>query len=190
MYPREPTPRRIFLDTGVVQCLSDCGDFIFGEEDFPENVNPSLSATPQVLKRPDARNLLWSLRFIFAFDERAHFDWIVSNQLIAEVDGPAFSSASEYVREILMHSMHCLNDDPPSEEAKERSALLSKTKTPNISHKDKILLQNAIEADCDHFLTLEKRLPTQSAFIAKFAPIRICTAPALHEALLPHLKGL
>ncbi|MEP9373318.1 hypothetical protein [Mesorhizobium sp. KR1-2] len=181
-------PRRIFLDTCAFQVLADCGGFIFDADEFPLPSDFRPGKCPQVVSRPDAREVLEPLRWIFRFDERAHFDWIVSRKLLEEVDAGGDRYRSSYVRDIADHSWACLSDNPPTEYADEVAAYIASPKCGFVSQKDKALLVEAAAAGCDTFLTIEHRLPKVANSLLKQVPLLIATP--LWAILKPHVRGL
>lgn len=183
-------PRRIFLDTCAFQALADCGGFIFDSDDFPLPTDFRPGQCPQVVARPDAREILQPLRWIFLFDERAQFDWIVSRKSLEEVDAGGDSYRSSYVRDIAEHSWACLRDNPPTEDADEVAAYVASPKCGFLSQKDKALLIEAAEAGCDTFLTIERRLPRVAEVLLRKVPLMIATPANLKAILEPYVNGL
>jgi hypothetical protein len=59
----------------------------------------------------------------------------------------------------------------------------------NISVKDRRLLQEALDVDCDAFMTMERRLPTSAAFVEKTTGLRILR-PTVYWALLQPFANL
>lgn len=183
-------PRRIFLDTCTFQAISDCGGFIFDADDFPVPTDYPPGRCPQVVSRPDAREILEPLRWVFRFNERAHFDWIVSERSMREVDAGGNRRRSTYVRDIADHSIVCLSDNPPSEDAARAAINLAGPRLGFVSQKDKALLVEAAALGCDTFLTIERRLPRVTKMLLKMAPLWIETPASLWAILGPHLRGL
>lgn len=188
--PDDIIPNRIYLDTGTFQAIADCGGYVFGEDPMPQVEDYRPNAAPQVVRRPDGALILQCLRAIFAFDDRAHFDWVVSPASLSEIDAAGDAFRSRYARDVLDHTEVCLMDNPPSESAVVMSTLLESPAFGNISAKDRKLLIDAAAADCDVFLTIEKRLPRQAHVILKQIPLLVATPMTLWEKLRPHLCGL
>lgn len=183
-------PRRIFLDTCAFQALADCGGFIFDADNFPVPTDFRPGQCPQVVARLDAWEILDPLRWIFRFNERAQFDWIVSAKSIEEVDAGGDGYRSAYARDIADHSRVCLVDDPPTEDSGKAAAYIASPKCGFVSQKDKALLVEAAEAGCDTFLTIEKRLPRVADDLLRKVPLWIATPATLWASLVPHVKGL
>jgi hypothetical protein len=184
-------PHRISLDTCAFQAVADCGGYVFGEDPCPGIEDFRSGEVPQVIRRPDGRDILDSLKAIFAFNHRANFDWIVAPSSLAEIDAAGDPSRSRYARDIIDHSDICLAEDPPSDAAKTMAELLAgPTFHKKISYKDRQLLVDAAAADCDHFLTIEKRLPKQAPVVLRHIPLVICSPMDFWKKLAPHIRGL
>lgn len=187
---RDIVPRRIFLDTCTFQALADCGGFVFGEDNFPQTTHYRSGRCPQVLRRSDAREILECLRSIFLFNERAQFDWIVSGGSLKEVDAGGDQYRSSYIRDIIDHSSICLSENPPTETADTMATYIAGPNCGFLSAKDKRLLVEAAAADCDVFLTIEKRLPRMAGAVLREIPLLIATPTSFWALLEPHLRGL
>lgn len=187
--PHDIVPRRIFLDTCTFQALVDCGEFIFEGEGPPREDHYRPGTCPQVVRRADAVEILTSLQRIFLFNDRAQFDWIVSVGSLREVDAGDDRYRSAYVRDIIDHSLICLNENPPSELAERMAAHVSGPKCGFFSKKDKRLLAEAAAAECDVFLTIEKRLPRMADAVLREIPLLITTPTGLWALLEPHVGG-
>lgn len=189
-YAHAIIPRRIFLDTCTFQVLGDCGGFVFGEDDYPEVADYAPGRAPQVLRRPDAEEILVPLKRIFLFNDRANFDWIVSETSIAEVDAAGDHYNSNYVRDIIDHSLACLVDHPPTDVAEKMARLIESGECGSFGIKDRQLMIEAAAAECDVFLTIEKRLPRNADAVLRKIPLLITTPAHLWQRLVPHLVGL
>lgn len=189
-HPNQIIPNRVFLDTCTVQALVDCGNFIFGEDQLPRLEDHHPKNCPQVLKRPDSVEVLSCLKSIFLFNQRAHFEWIVSEKSLMEADARRYQNQSRYIREIMDHSSICLSENPPTDDAFKMAEFFSGPRFGFFSANDKKLLTDAIASGCDTFLTIEKRLPKMSNNVLSKMPFFIATPYSLWEQLRPHLAGL
>ncbi|MDQ0511215.1 hypothetical protein [Ancylobacter amanitiformis] len=183
-------PRRLFLDTGTFQAIADCGGYVFGEDPLPHADDFPSDAVPQILRRSDGEDILDSLREIFTFNDRAHFDWILSSSSLAEIDAAKNVRLSRYARDIIQHSEICLTENPPRRFATTMASFFQGSVFGNLSSKDRNLLLDAAASDRDHFLTIEKRLPKQAHVILKYVPLVICSPSELWTKPVPHLSGL
>jgi hypothetical protein len=188
-YHHAIVPWRIFIDTCTFQVIGDCGGFVFGEDDLPKATDYAPGAAPQVLSRPDAEEILVSLKRIFHFNDRANFDWIASETSIEEVDAARDHYNSRYVRDIIDHSTACLADHPPTEAANRMVRLIASGRCGSFGAKDRQLLIEAAASECDVFLTIEKRLPRNADAVLRKMPLLITTPAGLWELLKPHLVG-
>ena len=188
--PDDIVPNRIYLDTGAFQAIADCGGYVFGEDPMPQVEDYRPNAAPQVVKRTDGALILECLRAIFAFNDRAQFDWVVSSASLSEIDAAGDALRSRYARDILDHTGMCLMDNPPSELAVVMSEILEGPTFGYISATDRKLLIDAAASDCDVFLTIEKRLPKQAHVILTQIPLLVATPMTLWEKLRPQLCGL
>lgn len=188
--PSDIVPARIFLDTCTFQALADCGDFIFEGEGPPREGDYRPGMCPQVVHRPDGIDILSSLRNIFLFNDRAQFDWIVSSGSLDEVDAGRDRYRSTYIRDIVGHSLICLDENPPSDLANMMMSYVTGPKCGFFSKKDRRLMAEAAAAECDVFLTIEKRLTRSSDAVLREIPLLITTPSGLWTLLEPHVVGL
>ncbi|MGA0542101.1 hypothetical protein [Neotabrizicola sp. VNH66] len=181
---------RVYLDTGTFQAIEECGGYVFGEDDLPRVEDYALGKAPQVIMRPDGALILESLRDIFLFDDRAHFDWVVSPASLAEIDAANDFHRSRYAREVLEHTDMCLSEKPPEQEAASMASIMCNPLFGSISQKDRKLLVEAAATQCDIFLTIEKKLPKQADTILKKINLQIATPMTFWEMLRPYIRGL
>lgn len=146
-------PRRIFLDSCTVQTMYRYGAFVFEHEPLPEGSG--------ILGVPSARENLEALWLIFRVNERAGFEWMVSDRSFNEATGPrGCQSHAGWLAEVAHHAAVCLADSGGLDALSiERAARLEGRQFGYLSLKDRLLLQDAIALQCDAFLTMEKRLP-------------------------------
>ena len=95
-----------------------------------------------------------------------------------------------YARDVLDHAEICLSENPPTDAAKAMAEIVEGRSFHNVSSKDRRLLLDAAAAECDHFLTIEKRLPRQAPMVLKRIPLLICTPMTLWEKLTPYVRNL
>ena len=183
-------PRRIYLDTGTFQAIHDCGGFVFGEDVMPEVEDFLPNSCPQILRRTDGNNTLQYLKWIFMFDERAMFDWIISPASLHEIDAGRCGARSQYARDIMDHSSICISENPPSAAAPKMAEIMADPQFASISASDRKLLIEAVGSECDVFLTIEKKLPKSAGQVLKKVPLLIATPKELWELLEPYLKCL
>jgi hypothetical protein len=72
-YPFEAIPRRIFLDTNIIDCLVKWSECVFEHQTTPKEVDPTL------------REDIESLMHIFTVGSRASWDMVASEKTVAEL---------------------------------------------------------------------------------------------------------
>jgi hypothetical protein len=96
-----------------------------------------------------------ALRNIFLVNERAHFEFAVTEASLRQIAARNERGYTQWVDDVL--------DSWLVSSEGEKSAPTSTFDDPrfgNISVKDRRLLQEALHVGCDAFMTMERRLPT------------------------------
>jgi hypothetical protein len=176
-HPFETLPRRVFLDTCTAQTLRNYGGYIYEGEPIPES--------DRIHRVRDGIANLEALRDIFLVNERALFEWIVSRGSIQEAHDKGDPGHMQWLWDIADHSEICLEDDGPTPESEALAARLDEAKFGYLSEKDRLLLRHAIILRCEAFLTVERRLPRNSAHVWRELGIRILTPITHWEILRP-----
>jgi hypothetical protein len=114
----------------------------------------------------------------------------VSETSIAEVDAARDRYNSGYVRDVIEHSAMCLADHPPTDTAATMVEHIVSGACGSFSEQDKRLLIEAARAECDVFLTIERRLPKNAAAVLRKIPLLIATPSVLWGMLEPRVVGL
>jgi hypothetical protein len=171
----ESLPRRIFLDSCTAQTLRNYGSNIYEGE--PVEDSDRIQRVPDGLANIDA------LRNIFLINERALFEWIVSHNSLREAHDKRDAGHMQWLWDIADHSEVCLEDDGATTESEAHAARLCETKFGYLSHKDRMLLHDAIFLRCEAFLTVERRLPRNAEHIQRELGIEIIT-PIMHWKML------
>jgi hypothetical protein len=170
-------PRRIYLDTSTLQKLYDFGGEIFEGEPF---VPIGRAARVQGLG-----DELEALRKIFMVNERAMFEFVVTEASLREVvarDEPRFT---QWVYDVLDTWLIQSEGEEPQSPGK----TLDDRRFGMISVQDRRLLQEALDWRCDAFLTMERRLPTAAAFIERETGLRVMR-PSTYWSLLSRFARL
>jgi hypothetical protein len=141
-------PRRLFLDTSLLQTLHEYGAYLYEDEPF--------EGTERILKRDDAEDELTSLQQIFSVADRGEF--ALSAQSLAEVGARLDRRFLQFAYDVLDH-WEVVELEAPSRPNPTRLALIDGPSFGYLSIKDKQLVRDAVERSCDGFLTMEKRLP-------------------------------
>lgn len=154
-------PRRIYLDTSTLQKLYDFGGEIFEDEPF-EPVGRA-AWVQSLADEIDA------LRTIYLVNERAMFEFVVTEASLREVVNRSRPGYTQWVYDVLdTWLIQSEGEEPPTP-----GRTLDDRRFGMISVKDRRLLQDALDWRCDAFMTLERRLPTAAAFIERETGLRI-----------------
>ena len=164
-------PRRIFLDSCTVQTLRDYGGYIFDGE--------SIANTDRIHRVTEGVANVEALRNIFLVNERASFEWIVSNGSLMEAQAKRDSGHTQWLWDIAHHSEICRLDDGPDAESRALAARLSERKFGYLSDNDRRLLRDAVLLRCEAFLTVERRLPRNADHVQRILGITVFT-PITH----------
>jgi hypothetical protein len=174
-HPIDDLPRRIFLDSCAAQTLRNYGGYIYEGEPIP--------AADRIHRVTDGLANIEALRHIFLINERAMFEWIVSHGSLQEAHDKGDPGHMKWLWDIADHSEACLEDDGPTAGSEALAARLDEPKFGYLSNKDRLLLQQAINLRCEAFLTVERRLPRNTAHLKRELGIRILT-PIMHWEML------
>jgi hypothetical protein len=173
----ETLPRRIFLDSCTAQTLRDYGSYIYDGEAIPD--------TDRIYRLPEGIEKVAALRDIFLVSERALFEWIVSSGSMTEAGDKKDAGHMRWLWDIAHHSEMCIENDGGTAENEALAARLEEPRFGYLSNKDRLLLRDAIALHCEAFLTMERRLPRNSAHIKQEGGIRVLTPVTHWEMLRP-----
>ena len=168
-------PGRVFLDSCTLQTLRDFGGFIWDGE--PLDV-------ARLRRIPDGEDNVRALRRIFLVNQRAMFEWMLSEASLAEAVDKRDAGHLQWAFDVLDHALICLSESGgPTQASAERARRLDRPEFGLLSDKDRRLIRDAVLLDCDGFLTVERRLPRNSAFLERQLGLKVLT-PVQHWALL------
>lgn len=160
-------PRRLYLDTGTLQTLFDYGEQVWENELFV--------AVERDGNVPGLAGEVEALRLIMAINERAGFEFVVTDASLDEVVARGVQSYSRWARDVL---------DTWLVQSQRMEPVRSDADKPgSVSPKDWRLLLDALEHRCDAFLTMERRLFSQAPAIGRRAGIRVLR-PTTYWALV------
>jgi hypothetical protein len=167
----EDIPKRIFLDSCLLQTLQSYGFFIYDGED--------ILANDPIHRDPKGIIKLEALRNIIEVAERAPFQFALSENSFQEVNRRGDSNYLQWAYEILNHWIECCaGSDPPQGNDKALMAIDSNSYN-YLGAGDRALLKDAIALECDSFLTMENKLPKSSDHIQRTLGIRVMTPESM-----------
>lgn len=171
-------PRRIFLDSSVLQNLERYGAFIWDGEALPES--------SKVLRDRFGLDKLVALRAIMFVNERAGFEFALSERSLNEVLDSGDRRYLQWAYDVLDHWQACIEDAGGLEPADE--ALIAKVRGGSfeyLSPKDRDLIEDAVSLGCEAFLTFENKLPKNAPHIERELGIKVLTPVHYWELLQP-----
>lgn len=179
-HPEAWIPNRIFLDSNCLQALHDYGGTIFEHEEA-QPVGRSGAAVDDVR----------ALEGLFVFVDRGAFEFMLSSGSLVEVSASSDPAFRRWGYDVLDHSDACLGPrDALSGEGVARARLVDGTAFSYLSAADRRLIREAVELECDTFLTIERRLPRNQDHLWKWLRLLVLRPPQLWAYLRPHLSGL
>jgi hypothetical protein len=164
-------PRRIYLDTCMLQAIHTYGNVIWENEPFVPRGRAHAT--------DDFEQEIQALRRIFLVNERAMFDFVVTESGLREVVGRFDRGYIRWVHDVRQTWL----DRSEGEEIPPWGHRFYDRTFGNISKADRILLQDALDFRCDAFMTMERRLPTRAPFIEQKTGLRVMR-PTTYWALL------
>jgi hypothetical protein len=170
-------PRRIYLDTSTLQKLFDYGGVIFEGEPF--------EPVGRAARVKGLSDELDALRMIFLVNERAMFEFVVTEASLREVERRYEPRYTQWVYDVLdTWLIQSASEEPPAP-----GTTFEDRRFGMISVKDRQLLQEALDWGCDAFMTMERRLPTAAAFIEHETGLRVMR-PTTYWGLLDRWANL
>jgi hypothetical protein len=130
-------PRRIFLDSSVLQTLQDYGAFLWDGE--------ALSETARVRRDPYGLDKLEALRAIMFVNQRANFEFALSEHSFVEVLDKGDPLYLGWAHDVLDHWQTCIDESGGLVPADE--TLLAKLDSGSFGYlgtKDRLLIKDAI----------------------------------------------
>ncbi len=170
-------PRRIYLDTSTLQTVYDYGGVIWEGERF--------EPAGRAAKVEGLAEELDALRMIFLVNERAMFEFAVTEASLREVQGRNQPGYTQWVYDVLdTWLIQSASEEPPPP-----GMIFEDCRFGNVSIKDRRLLQDAVDFECDAFMTMERRLPTNAKFIERATGLRVMR-PSTYWRLLDRWANL
>ena len=173
----EDIPRRIFLDSSILQTLQDYGGFLYENE--PLGVTDSIHRDPKGIAKLEA------LRLIMQVAERAPFEFAVSSNSFVEVQRKGDSRYLQWAYDVLDHWLACLEESGEAHGNPETLAAINLSSYGYLAEGDRALLRDAIALECDTFLTMENKLPKNAGHIERTLFLRVLSPIEMWEYLQP-----
>jgi hypothetical protein len=177
----EQLPRRIFLDSSTLQTLQNYGEFIWENEEIPQ--------ANRIWSMPNGIKNLEALRNIFIVNERAGFEFALSDNSLTEVSKKKDARYLQWAYDVLDHWLACLEEAEDVPDANSRlAAKLDGNSFGYLGAGDRALIRDAVLLDCDAFLTMEQRLPKNALHIQRELGLRVLTPVQYWDLLRPWAK--
>jgi hypothetical protein len=166
-------PRRIYLDTSTLQTVYDYGEVIW--DGVALELAGRASRVQGLAQEVDA------LRMIFLVNQRASFEFVVTEASLREVVGRGRPGYTQWVLDVEDTWLVQLAGGELTKAV--GRAVFNELRFGNVSAKDRKLLQDAVDTRCDAFLTMEKKLHKNAEFIEREIGLRVMR-PTMYWALL------
>lgn len=173
----EDIPRRVFLDSSVLQTLQMYGGFLYENEPLPPG--DRMRQDPKGVAKLDAP------RFIMQVAERAPFEFALSANSFVEVQRKGDSSYLQWAYDVLDHWLACLEESEKLCGDSEPLAAIESHAHDYLGRGDRALLKDAIALECDAFLTMENKLPKSAGHLERALGIRVLSPIGMWDLLRP-----
>lgn len=165
----ENLPRRIFLDSSIIQVLTKYGEFIWEDDSIPTNA--------RIIEVKNGIRNLNALRNIIFVDWRANFEFALSKNSIKEVRAKHDKNYLNYAFELLDHWITFAdsyeNGMMFTGDGYSKFRRIDKKMFGYLSKKDKLLIYDAVNLECDTFLTMEEKLARNAKHVKDNLDLRI-----------------
>jgi hypothetical protein len=167
----------VFLDSTTLQILLNYGEFLY------ENV--PVDEADRISENPHGMSNLNALRDILHVNERAHFQFALSSNSLAEVRRKNDPPYLRWAYDVLDHWEVCIEESGLGYGSVEVANLLDGNEFGYLGSGDRLLIKDAILLGCDGFLTFENRLPRNAAHLERRTGLRVFTPTSMWRLLQP-----
>jgi hypothetical protein len=177
----ENLPKRIFLDSSVLQTSEDYGEYIYDVGELDDKF--------RILRTPNGSRNLNALRDIMVIAQRANFEFALSENSLNEVVEKQDFSYTRWAYEVFDYWIGCMNsyetDGPFSGKGTGILESIKEEEIGYLSAKDKLAIFDGVLLECDAFLTMDERLKGNAENIEKKLALRILRPFEYWEILQP-----
>jgi predicted nucleic acid-binding protein len=162
-FPLKAMPRRIFLDTNVINLLVKFSEQVFEQTKIPDSLDQTTAEDIEALMH------------VFYVGSRADWDILASNKVLDEIKQ---TSDAEFRAELLEYAISLVGS-PDEDSAYATSLGRRLVSAPFVSAlrdpADRELIGNAVGFGCDVFCTRDRRTITRRREQVTQLPLRILT---------------
>lgn len=173
----EDIPHRIFLDSSTLQTLQNYGGFLYENE--PLLTIDSSHRDPRGVAK------LECLRCIMQVAERAPFEFVLSRNSLVEVAARGDSRYLQWAYDVLDHWLACVAESGEPCAIQQVLRAIDSDSYNYLGTGDRTLLKDALALECDVFLTMESKLPKNTAHIERHLGIRVLSPIEMWDILQP-----
>jgi hypothetical protein len=179
----DDVPKRIFIDSSVLQTMLTYSGYIFD--------GGGIAESDPIWSIPEGKEKLQALRWICLVNQRTAFEWVLSSNSIDEVLAKGSSSYLQWAYEVMLYWQECLQGygGKLNGSGEHLAKRLDETHFGYLGEGDKRLLRDAVLFECEAFLTMERRLPRNASHIQRELGIRVLT-PIQYWQMLGPWAGL
>lgn len=178
-FPFEAIPRRVFLDTNVVNVLVKWSEEVFEQQPLPDDFEYTLGSDVEALMH------------VFYVGSRAHWDIVASAKTLSELsetrDAALREALLDYGTMLVDYGSLGRRDEPEHAEAADLARRL--VDSPFVAalpdRADRELIAHAIAFDCDAFCTCDRRSIHSKRDKLRQIPLRILTPAEWWQHIKP-----
>ena len=176
-------PKRLFLDSSTLQAMHSYGEFIYDGGDIaPWDRLWAVTNGPENIR---------ALREIMFVGKRATYELVLSSHSLEEVAQRRSAAYLQWAFDIVEYwesllAVYRESGVPAFRGHGIFTALeLASPSFGYLSNKDRLLLSDALELECDAFITMDRKLLRNVAHFESRAPMRILEPVAYWDLLRP-----